>query len=81
MFTTLSNDRDGNSKIRKDEHNYARISDNTIENRSNKYIEIFAMLHNEISNMGLQGTGRIISFSTHSRIIYLPYWAYPKNKQ
>ena len=41
MFRTLSNDRDGNSKIRKYEHNYARISDNTIENRSNKYIKYF----------------------------------------
>ena len=73
MFRTLSNDRDGKSKIRKHEYNYARISDNMIENRSNKYIEILAMLHNEISNMGLQGTGRIISFLIHSRIIYLPY--------
>ena len=63
MFRTISNDRDGNSKIRKYEHNYARISDNMIENRSNKYIEISAMFHNEISNMRLQSTARIISFS------------------
>ena len=39
MFRTLSNDRDGKSKFRKQEYNSARISDNTIENRSNKYIE------------------------------------------